>query len=69
MSRASVDALPLIHPTFSAINLGLRDLSRVSTLHLNSCQKKQEIQAVVFMKLDRMGKAQRAHHFCVHPRN
>jgi hypothetical protein len=29
MSRASVDALPLIHPTFSAINLGLRDLSRV----------------------------------------
>jgi hypothetical protein len=38
MSRASVDALPLIpqgyflrgvHPTFSAFNLGLRDLSRV----------------------------------------
>jgi hypothetical protein len=24
-----VDALPLIHPTFSVFNLGLRDLSRV----------------------------------------
>jgi hypothetical protein len=28
MSRASVDALPPVHP-FSAINLGLRDLSSV----------------------------------------
>jgi hypothetical protein len=34
MSLASVDALPLIHPTFSAINLGLRDLSRVGDLQI-----------------------------------
>jgi hypothetical protein len=42
MSLASVDALPLIHPAFSAFNLGLRDLSRVSTLPLKVCHKKQE---------------------------
>jgi hypothetical protein len=42
MSRASVDALPLIHPTFSAFSLGLRDLSRVSALPLKVCHKKQE---------------------------
>jgi hypothetical protein len=53
MSRASVDALPLIHTTSSAFNLGLRASVCISTLLLKVCRKKQENQAAIFNKFSR----------------